>query len=92
MLLTFEWDEDKAEENLKKHGVGFEEAKTIFNDPFSITIYDNEHSSNEERYVDIGLSLKGRLIVVSYTERKENIRIISSRKAIKKEQKIYEEK
>lgn len=92
MSLTFEWDEDKAEENLKKHGVGFEEAKTIFNDPFSITIYDNEHSSNEERYVDIGLSLKGRLIVVSYTERKENIRIISSRKATKKEQKIYEEK
>lgn len=92
MSLTFEWDEDKAEENLRKHVVGFEEAKTIFNDPFSMTIYDSEHSSNEERYVDIGLSLKGRLIVVSYTERKENIRIINSRKATKKEQKIYEEK
>ncbi len=92
MSLAFEWGEDKAEENLRKHGVGFEEAKSIFNDPFSITIYDHEHSIDEGRYVDIDLSLKGGLIVVPYTERGENIRIISRRRTTKKEQKDYEEK
>lgn len=92
MTLTFEWDEKKANENLEKHGVSFDEAKTVFNDPFSVTIYDPDHSIDEHRYIDIGLSSKGRLIVVSYIERGEKIRIISSRKATKKEQKDYEEK
>jgi uncharacterized DUF497 family protein len=63
--LTFEWDESKANENLKKHGVSFDEAKTVFNDPFSVTIEDPDHSIDENRYVDIGLSSEGRLIVVS---------------------------
>ena len=89
MGLLFEWDENKADENFKNHGVRFEEAKTVFNDPYSITIYDPDHSISEDRYIDIGLSLKGRLIVVSYTERKERIRIISSREAVKNEQKLY---
>ena len=92
MSLTFEWDEKKADENLRKHGVSFEEAKAVFNDPFSVTIYDPDHSSDEQRYVDIGLSLKGRLIVVSYCERGETIRLISSRKATREEQRYYEEK
>lgn len=92
MSLTFEWDEKKADENLRKHGVSFDEAKTVFNDPFSVTIYDPDHSSDEQRYVDIGLSLKGRLIVVSYCGRGETIRLISSRKATRKEQRYYEEK
>jgi len=92
LTLTFEWDEKKANENLEKHGVSFDEAKTVFNDPFSVTIYDPDHSIDEHRYIDIGLSSKGRLIVVSYIERGEKIRIISSRKATKKEQKDYEEK
>jgi uncharacterized DUF497 family protein len=92
LSLTFEWDEKKADENLRKHGVSFDEAKTVFNDPFSLTIYDPDHSSNEQRYVDIGLSLKGRLIVVSYCERGDTIRLISSRKATRKEQRGYEEK
>jgi uncharacterized DUF497 family protein len=92
LSLTFEWDEKKADENLRKHGVSFDEAKTVFNDPFSVTIYDPDHSSNEQRYVDIGLSLKGRLIVLSYSERGETIRLISSRKATRKEQRDYEEK
>ena len=92
MALTFEWDEKKANENLEKHGVSFDEAKTVFNDPFSVTIYDPDHSIDEHRYIDIGLSSKGSLIVVSYIERGEKIRIISSRKATKKEQKDYEEK
>jgi uncharacterized DUF497 family protein len=69
MSLTFEWDEQKAEQNLRKHQVSFEEAKTIFGDPFSITIPDPEHSASESRYVDIGYSSQGQLLVVVYTER-----------------------
>lgn len=91
MSLTFEWDEEKAKENLRKHNVSFEEAKTIFNDPFSITIPDSQHFTGEHRYIDIGLSLKGRILVVVYTERKANIRIISCRRAAKPEQRMYEE-
>lgn len=92
MPLTFEWDETKANENLKKHGVSFDEAKTVFSDPFSVTIYDPDHSIDENRYIDIGLSSKGRLIVVSYIEKGETIRIINSRKAAKKEERDYEKK
>ena len=92
MSLTFEWDEKKADDNLRKHGVTFDEAKTVFNDPFSVTIYDPDHSSDEQRYIDIGLSSKGRLIVVSYIERGEKIRIINSREATKKEEREYENK
>lgn len=91
MDLTFEWDEEKAKENLKKHKVGFDEGKTIFNDPISITIHDPQHSIGEYRYVDIGRSSKGRILVVVYTERGSNIRIINCRKANKSERKIYEE-
>ena len=91
MSLTFEWDEEKAKENLRKHHVSFEEAKTIFNDPYSITIPDSQHFIGEHRYIDIGLSLKGRILVVVYTERKANIRIISCRRAAKPERRIYEE-
>ena len=92
MNLTFEWYEEKAKRNLKKHGVSFAEAKTVFNDPFSITIPDTTHSDEEERYVDIGCSSEGRILVVSYTERGSNIRIISCRKAVKKEKREYEKK
>ena len=65
MGLTFEWHEEKAAANLKKHGVSFEEAKTVFNDPFSVTIADPEHSQDEERYIDLGRSVAGQLLVVS---------------------------
>ena len=92
MSLTFEWDEKKADDNLRKHGVSFDEAKTVFNDPFSVTIHDPDHSRDEQTYIDIGLSSKGRLIVVSYTERGEKIRIINSREATKKEEREYENK
>lgn len=91
MALTFEWDAAKAETNLNKHRVNFEEARTVFNDPLSITIADPEHSAAEDRYVDIGLSAKGQLLVVIYTERRSNIRIISCRKATKSEQRMYEQ-
>jgi uncharacterized DUF497 family protein len=91
MALTFEWDEAKDLSNQRKHGVSFEEAKSVFNDPRSITIADEQHSDEEDRYIDIGISSRGRLIVVSYTERGQNIRIISCRKATKSEQKTYEQ-
>ena len=89
--MTFEWDEEKDESNCKKHGIGFDEAKTVFNDPRSITRHDEQHSEDEDRYLDLGLSAMGRLIVVSYTERASNIRIISCRKATKSERKTYEQ-
>lgn len=91
MKPGFEWDEEKAKENLKKHRVGFDEATTAFIDPFSITIYDPDHSALEHRYIDIGTSEKGRVLVVTYTERGLNTRIISCRKATALERKLYEE-
>jgi uncharacterized DUF497 family protein len=90
MALTFEWHEEKAKENLRKHKVSFEEAKTVFNDPLSITIADPKHSADEDRYIDIGLSVKGQVLVVVCTEQGSNIRIISCRKATKAERRTYE--
>ena len=91
MSLIFEWDERKAEQNLRKHRVSFEEAKTVFGDFFSITISDPRHSDSESRYVDIGYSSQGQLLVVVYTEREPNIRIISCRRATQRERRAYEE-
>ena len=90
MGFNFEWDEEKASLNYKKHKVDFEEATTVFLDPFSMTIPDPEHSEFEARYVDLGFSDKGRLLTVVYTERGLNIRIISCRKASNSERKFYE--
>ena len=90
MVLPFEWDEEKAEENLKKHKVGFEEAKSVFGDPFSITIDDPDHSEQEQRFIDIGYSKNGRILVVVYTERGQKTRIISCRKATWLERRKYE--
>ena len=91
MELTFEWDENKAAENLRKHKVGFDEAKTVFGDPFSITIPNSAHSIYEQRYIDVGRSSKGRVLVVVYIEREDNIRLISCRKATPLERRVYEE-
>lgn len=91
MKLIFEWDEAKAKANFQKHKVSFEEGKTIFNDPFLFTFPDDEHSANEERYINIGLSANGRILVLTHTERKDKIRIISCRKATMSERKFYEE-
>ncbi len=91
MHLTFEWDEVKENANLRKHGVSFEEAKTVFADPLSITKRDPLHSEGEERYVDIGRSVEGRLLVVVYTERRSTIRLISCRTATQAERRSYEE-
>jgi len=91
MSLSFEWDEAKSQANLLNHGVSFEEAKTVFGDPLSITISDREHSVGEFRFIDIGISSYQRLLIVVYTERRSNIRIISSREATATERKVYEE-
>ncbi|MBF0204999.1 MAG: BrnT family toxin [Desulfamplus sp.] len=91
MNFLFEWDEEKADININKHHVNFQEGVTVFDDLGIATIYDPDHSNYEERYISIGYSLQGRLIVVSYTEHEETIRIISCRKATKKERKTYEE-
>jgi hypothetical protein len=88
--MIFEWDENKSSANLKKHGVSFEEARTILGDPLSLTVDDPEHSDDEYRFIDIGISDKGRLLVVSYTERRRRIRIISARLALPAERKVYE--
>ena len=90
MSLTFEWDEAKAEESLIKHKVSFEEASTVFYDPLSISASDDEHSTGENRFIDIGLSSRQRLLVVVYTQRGQNMRIISSRKATRHERTAYE--
>jgi hypothetical protein len=90
MALEFEWDENKANANFQKHGISFDKAKTVFDDPNSITISDSKHSSSEDRYIDIGLSSQGQLLVVVYTERGSKIRIISSRKPTAKEAEVYE--
>lgn len=89
MTLEFEWDENKASANFQKHGIQFDEAKTVFNDPNSIAMPDTRFSPEEDRYIDIGFSAQGRLLVVIYTERNSKIRIISSRKATATEAKAY---
>jgi uncharacterized DUF497 family protein len=89
--VEFEWDQEKAIVNEKKHGISFSEALTVFSDPLELTISDPDHSLGEYRFLSIGQSNMGNLLVVSYTERYQNqIRIISARKATKHEQKHYE--
>jgi uncharacterized protein len=91
MPLEFAWDPQKAESNLKQHGISFDDATTVFRDTLSITIPDPDHSDLENRFIDIGMSHRGELLVVSYTERKDRIRIISARRATRAERKNYEE-
>ena len=89
-MLIFEWDPQKAKNNIEKHGVSFEEASTVFQDTLSLTIDDPLHSKSEERLILVGMSGKNRLLVVVHTEREDNIRIISARKATKEERESYE--
>ena len=88
--MKFEWDPKKATVNVKKHGVTFQEAATIFGDPLAITFDDPDHSMSENRYITFGLSLQKRLIVVSHTERGDRTRIINARLMDRKERRIYE--
>ena len=91
MALEFEWDPEKAEANLGKHGVSFEEASTVFGDPLGRLAYDAEHSRGEERFVLFGRSEAGRLLAVMHAERGEAIRLISAREMTPNERKQYEE-
>jgi uncharacterized protein len=91
MALNFEWDEAKEKANLRQHRVSFEEAKTVFGDPLSLTIPDPRHSEVERRYTDIGCSSEGHLLVVTYTERQSTVRLISCRRATQVERRSYEE-
>jgi uncharacterized DUF497 family protein len=90
MKSNFEWDEKKAKINFQKHGVTFEEATTVLQDGLSLTMNDIVHSTDEERFIDIGLSSNGHILIVTYTERGNNIRIINCRKATTAEKKAYE--
>jgi uncharacterized DUF497 family protein len=91
--LRFEWNNEKNNANLRMHGVSFEEAKTVFYDGSAIEFYDENHSQKEDRFLMIGLSSKLKLLLVSYTviegKNEDVIRIISSRKPTKNEQKVY---
>ena len=91
MALRFEWDGRKAASNLKKHGVSFGEAATAFADPLSLTVGDPDHSDQEDRFVLLGLSFRGRLVVVAHSEHGEAIRVISARLATVRERMSYEE-
>ena len=88
--MLFEWDPKKARQNMKKHGVSFDEAVTVFYDPLSATFNDPDHSVGEHRFITIGFSSRGLLLVVAHTERNKNIRIISARFATVHERKKHE--
>lgn len=89
-FITFEWDDEKSEANLEKHGVSFDEASTVFYDPHAIVV-DDEHSFDEDRFIIVGLSATARVLTVChcYRELNELIRIISARKATKNEETEY---
>jgi hypothetical protein len=89
--MAFEWDSQKAAENLKKHRTSFEEAASVFGDPLALTFDDPDHSIGERRSLTFGVSPEGRLLIVSHTSRKNKTRIISARLATRHERKIYEE-
>jgi len=89
--MQFVWDEKKAATNLAKHGVSFEEAATVFGDPLSDTFDDPDHSAEERRFVIIGMSEKGRMLIVAHTDEEEIVRLISAREPTRGEREFYEE-
>jgi len=89
--IDFEWDPNKAAQNLRKHNVTFEEAATVFRDDLSITIPDPDHSMEEERFITVGLSSQNRLLMIAHVERGDCIRIISARELTPRERRQYEE-
>jgi len=89
-MLKFVWDREKAAANLVKHGVDFEDAISAFDDPLSITISDPDHSQKEERFLLVGHSRAGRLLVIAHTERGNEIRLINARPATRRERQKYE--
>lgn len=91
MSIQFEWDPDKALENLQKHRVTFEEAATVFGDYLSVTVPDPDHSTEEDRFITVGSSNRNRLLMIAHTERGDAIRIISARELTPRERGQYEE-
>ncbi|TXH69515.1 MAG: BrnT family toxin [Thiothrix sp.] len=91
-MMQFEWDTKKAATNLKKHGISFEEAKSVFYDEFAVQFYDDGHSDDEDRFLMLGLSCESKILLVCHCERDvgETIRIISARKATHNERKLYQ--
>ena len=87
--MRFEWDLEKARRNLAKHGVSFEEAATVFADPLSISRFDPDHSDDEDRFLLLGATHAGYLVVVAHTDRDDRIRIISARIASRRERRAY---
>ena len=88
--MRFEWDRDKATSNLAKHRVSFEEAVTVFYDPLAASFADPDHSGSERRWITVGHSSTDRLLVVCHTERRGSIRLISSRRATRRERQRHE--
>ena len=88
--MNFEWDENKASDNFRKHGVSFDEATTVFGDPLALTFDDPLHSTEEDRFITFGHTSQGRLVVVAHTDRSGRIRPISAREMTRKEKADYE--
>ena len=92
MVYLFEWDPVKAAENVADHGVTFDEASTVLADPLSLLMGDPDHSDDEDRYLVLGMSVQQRLLVVAFTDHLPRTRIISARRATRRERRRYEEK
>ncbi len=88
-MPPFDWDTDKADVNLRKHGISFEAAMTVFSDPLALTFFDAEHSADEDRYLTIGFASSGTMVVVVHTERGDSTRLISARIATSSERRAY---
>ena len=91
MGYIFDWDPVKAEANVRKHHVTFDEASTVFGDPLNLVMADPDHSRDEERYLLLGMSNRRRLLVVAFAERPPRTRLISARRTIRQERRLYEE-
>jgi uncharacterized DUF497 family protein len=89
--VEFEWDPEKAAANVRRRRISFNEAATVLEDPLSTTFPDEAHSEGEMRFLTVGVSQRGRLLVVAHTERNDTIRIISARRATRREREFYEQ-
>ena len=90
--MNFEWDPNKAARNRRKHEVPFQEAATVFGDRLAVTYHDPDHSALEQRFITVGMSSAGRVLIVAHADRGENVRISSARRTTQRERKHYEEK
>jgi uncharacterized DUF497 family protein len=91
-MVNFEWDPGKARQNRRKHRISFQEAATVFGDPLAVTYPDPDHSLSEQRFITVGMSSAGRVLIIAHVDCNENVRIINARKTTKREREYYEEK